>query len=141
MRATLPRLALGALLLTTGCAGGEGAVGPSPAVPAEDEPTEHVFAAGEQITADLTMYDGDDGRRTPFFSGYRPTIEFRHTGRSGECGVRLPVDLREFSPGETHMVVLECDMEVVVPVDDPGFALVEEGVERGTGEVVPTGEG
>ena len=141
MRVTLPLLALGALLLSTGCSGAEEEAAPPPATPAQDGPAEHVFAPGEQITADLTMYDGDDGRRTPFFSGYRPTIEFRHGGLSGECGVRLPVELREFPPGETHTVVLECGTEVVVSADDRGFALVEDGVERGTGEVVLTGEG
>ncbi|MGW8528640.1 MULTISPECIES: hypothetical protein [Nocardiopsidaceae] len=138
MRATPSLLALGALLLAAGCGGGE-AQDP-PAATAEAEPTEYVFAPGDRITVELTMYDGEDGRRTPFFSGYRPSIEFGHGGPAVECGAHLPVDLREFPPGETHTIVLECGSEVAVPVDDPGFALVEDGVERGTGEVVPTGE-
>ena len=103
----------------------------------EEESTERVFAANEQITVELTMYDTDDGgRSTPFFSGFRPTVEFDHLNQSVTCSVQLPADLDHFEPGQTHLVGLECADEVTVHVDETGLVLVEGGRENGEGEVL-----
>ncbi|WP_017582751.1 hypothetical protein [Nocardiopsis valliformis] len=105
----------------------------------EEEITEWVFAAGDQITVELTLYsEADGGRSTPVYSGYRPTVEFDHLGQSVACSVQLPADVSPFEPGETHLVGLECAEEVTVHVDDPGFVLIEGGKENGEGEAVFT---
>ncbi|GAA1116121.1 hypothetical protein [Nocardiopsis metallicus] len=106
---------------------------------AEEEVTEWVFAAGDQITVELTLYsEADGGRSTPVYSGYRPSVEFDHLGQSVACSVQLPADVSPFEPGETHLVGLECAEEVTVHVDDPGFVLIEGGKENGEGEAVFT---
>ena len=133
-------LALVALLMTAGC------TAETPEEPREEaaageeaEPVERVFGVGEQITVDLTLHATEDGgRSTPFFSGYRPTVEFDHLDQSVACSVQLPADLDQFAPGETHLVGLECDDEVTVHVDEPDLVLVESGKENGEGEVVFT---
>jgi len=137
MRATPPTLVLGVLLLATACGAGGDDTPPDAAADA-GPPGEQVFAPGEQITVDLTMYDGEAGRATPFFSGYRPTVAFAHGDQTVACAAQLPVDLREFPAGQTHVIGLECDAEVTVPVDEPEFVLLEDGVERGVGTVVFT---
>lgn len=105
----------------------------------DEEAVERVFGAGEQITVELTLYASDEGgRSTPFFSGYRPTVEFDHLAQSVACSVQLPADLDQFAPGETHLVGLECGEEVAVHVGEPGLTLVEGGRENGGGEVVFT---
>lgn len=114
-----------------GSAGEEGGTG--------EEVVERFYAASEQITVELTLYSTDDGgRSTPFFSGYRPTVEFDHLGQSVACSVQLPAELDQFTPGETHLVGLECNEGVTVHVDEPGLTLVESGKENGEGEVVFT---
>lgn len=105
----------------------------------EEEAVERFYAASEQITVELTLYSTDDGgRSTPFFSGYRPTVEFDHLDQSVGCSVQLPAELDQFTPGETHLVGLECNEDVTVHVDEPGLTLVESGKENGEGEVVFT---
>ncbi|WP_285729737.1 hypothetical protein [Nocardiopsis sp. ATB16-24] len=107
-----------------------------------EEVTEYVYAVNEQITVDLTMYpNSEGGRLTPFFSGYRPVIEFDHQEQSASCSVQLPEGLSEFAPGESHVVGLECDTEITVHVDTPGFTLMETKAPHGAGEVVFTEEG
>lgn len=142
MRATPLALVLGVLLAVAGCSGDPGPEAPpTDAAATEEPPDEHTYAPGLQITVELTMNgSGDGGRSTPFFSGYRPTIGFEHRDQSAECSAQLPVELREFPPGETHMIGLECDTEVTVHVDAPGFTLSEDGAELGSGEVIFTGE-
>jgi translation elongation factor EF-Tu-like GTPase len=130
-----------AVLLATGCSGEAGA-GPGPAPAGSRGPAEvpraHAYAAGEPITADLTMLPtGDGGRRTPFRSGYRPGVVFESEGREVACAVLLPDGLDAFPPGETHTVVFEC--ADAVAVEATGFTLVEHGRERGRGDVVLTG--
>ena len=101
---------------------------------------EQTFEPGRQITVELTMAASDDGgRNTSFFSGYRPTVEFDYEEQSTMCYAQLPVELREFPPGETHRVGLECEDEVAVHPDTPGFRFVESGRAVGEGEVVFTG--
>ncbi len=108
----------------------------------QEEVTEYVYAVKEQITVDLTMYtNSEGGRLTPFFSGYRPVIEFDHQEQSASCSVQLPEGLSEFAPGESHVVGLECDTEITVHVDTPGFTLLETKAPHGAGEVVFTEEG
>ena len=108
----------------------------------QEEVTEYVYAVKEQITVDLTMYtNSEGGRLTPFFSGYRPVIEFDHQEQSASCSVQLPQGLSEFAPGESHVVGLECDTEITVHVDTPGFTLLETKAPHGAGEVVFTEEG
>lgn len=155
MRTTSTALLLVAMFAVGGCSasspsGPGSAPPPEPGGPAgvdgagaeEEEVTEYTYAANEQITVDLTMHtNSEGGRLTPFFSGYRPTIEFESQDQSAECTTQLPVELSEFAPGETHMVVLECDTEITVHVDTPGFTLLETGTEHGSGEVVFTEEG
>ncbi|WP_159943542.1 MULTISPECIES: hypothetical protein [unclassified Nocardiopsis] len=143
MRATPLALAIGALLAATGCYGGSGSDAlPEDVIPTGEPETEHVYAPGQQITADLTMLSGSDGgRATPFFSGYRATVRFDHEDQTAECTAQLPVELREFPPGENHVIGLECDTEVTVPVDAPGFTLLDGDQEHGSGEVLFTGEG
>lgn len=103
----------------------------------EEEITEWIFAANEQISVELTMYDSDDGgRSTPFFSGFRPTVEFDHLNQSVACSVQLPAELDHFEPGQTHLVGLECADEVTVHVEETGLVLIEGGKENGEGEVV-----
>lgn len=162
MRTTIALLTFPALLLTAGCAvstdeaesaapadafeetvqGGDtedGASDTETATEGTEEPQERTYAVGEQITVELTMYSTEDGgRHSPFFSGYRPTIEFDHLGRSSTCSVQLPVDLEQFDPGGTHLVGLECDAEIVVHPDEVGFALIEGGKENGEGVVLLT---
>jgi translation elongation factor EF-Tu-like GTPase len=102
--------------------------------------SEQTFEAGRQITVELTMAEsGDGGRITSFFSGYRPTVEFEYEEQSTTCYAQLPVDLREFPPGETHRIGLECDDAVAAHPDTPGFQLVESGKTVGTGVIVFTG--
>ncbi|OOC55690.1 MULTISPECIES: hypothetical protein [Nocardiopsis] len=142
MRTTPPvPLALAALLAATGCHGGGGADTPSVETASTEEPvTEHTYEPGRQITVDLTMPAGNDGgRTTPFFSGYRTTVRFEHRDQTAECTALLPVDLREFRPGESHLIGLECDTGVTVSVDAPGLTLLDGDDETGSGEVVFTG--
>ncbi|WP_150240738.1 hypothetical protein [Nocardiopsis quinghaiensis] len=141
MRAPSPvPLALVALLLASGCHGDGEAPPVEEAVPAEGPVTEHTYGPGRQITVDLTMRAGDDGgRTTPFFSGYRTTVRFEHRDQVAGCTARLPVGTREFRPGESHVIGLECDTEVTVHVDAPGLALLDGDDEHGSGEVVFTG--
>ncbi|MDE3720758.1 hypothetical protein PWG71_05115 [Nocardiopsis sp. N85] len=102
--------------------------------------TEQTFEPGRQIAVELTMLSSaDGGRSTSFFSGYRPTIEFEYEEQSTECYAQLPVDLREFPPGETHRIGLECDSEILAHPETPGFRVLEGGEETGTGVVVFTG--
>lgn len=118
---------------------GSAADGPVGQEDGEEEVVEWVFGAGEQITVELTLYsEADGGRSTPFFSGYRPTVDFDYLGQSAACSVQLPADLDRFEPGETRLVGLECAEEVTVHVDDQGFVLIESGKENGEGEVVFT---
>ncbi|WP_121180970.1 hypothetical protein [Nocardiopsis sp. Huas11] len=135
-------LSLFATLLVTGCSG-EADAGAEPAAAGPHGPTEvpreHAYAAGEPITADLTMLTTDDGgRRTPFRSGYRTGVVFESEEREVACAVLLPDGLAEFPPGETHTVVFECADPVAV--EATGFTLLESGRERGHGDVVLTGE-
>ncbi len=137
MRATPPLLVLGALLAVTGCYGGGDGSGGLPAdIPTGGTSREYTYQPGEQITVDLTMHA--DGRTTPFLSGYQPTIEFAYQEQTAECSARLPVDLHEFPPGGNHVIGLDCDQEITVHTDTPGFRLLEDGTEYGTGEVVFT---
>ncbi|MFD6950179.1 hypothetical protein A6A08_21830 [Nocardiopsis sp. TSRI0078] len=146
MRPTpLALFALLTLLLAPGCHGGDGGGGAAPpeeeALPVEEPVTEHTYGPGRQITVDLTMYAGEDGgRTTPFFSGYRTTVRFEHRGQVAGCTARLPVELGEFRPGESHVIGLECDTEVTVHVDVPGLALLDGDDEHGSGKVVFTEE-
>lgn len=156
MRAT-PIIALLALLLTVGCAASTDEPAPAPDEAdaegaARDADTEgagddagqedtevHTYPTGGQITVELTMYASEDrGRHTPFFSGFRPTVAFDHPDLSVTCAVQLPAELEQFAPGETHLVALECEEEVTVHVDEPGFLLIEGGKENGEGVVVFT---
>jgi translation elongation factor EF-Tu-like GTPase len=102
--------------------------------------SEQTFEAGQQITVELTMAaSGDGGRSTSFFSGYRPTVQFEYEEQSTTCYAQLPVDLREFPPGETHRIGLECDDAVAAHPDTPGFELLEGDGTVGSGEIVFTG--
>ncbi|CAL9522182.1 hypothetical protein SUDANB121_03878 [Nocardiopsis dassonvillei] len=135
--------AAAALVAVAGCSSDEPDASPGSGGVEEGAPpagSEQTFEAGRQITVELTMNAaGEGGRSTSFFSGYRPTVEFDHEEQSTTCYAQLPVDLREFPPGETHRIGLECDDDVVADPDAPGFRLVEGGEEVGSGQIVFTG--
>lgn len=136
-------LAVAALVAVAGCSSDEpdpssGSGGVEEGAPPAG--SEQTFEPGRQITVELTMNaSGDGGRSTSFFSGYRPTIEFEYQEQSTTCYAQLPVDLREFPPGETHRIGLECDDAVAAHPDTPAFTLLEGGDALGTGEIVFTG--
>ncbi|KOX16978.1 hypothetical protein [Nocardiopsis sp. NRRL B-16309] len=141
MRFLAPFLVLASALSAGGCSPApEPERGGSTSGP-EEVPAEQAYAAGDRITADLTMHPTEEGgRSTPFYSGYRPDIAFGPDGQESACAVQLPDDLSEFAPGETHMVVFECSEDVLVDSAAPEFVLWESGQERGVGDVVFTGE-
>lgn len=136
-------LTAAALVAVAGCSSNDPDASPGSGGVEEGAPpagSEQTFEAGRQIAVELTMNtSGDGGRSTSFFSGYRPTVEFDYEEQSTTCYAQLPVDLREFPPGETHRIGLECDDEVAVHPDTPGFRLVESGKEVGSGVVVFSG--
>ncbi|MFE3459980.1 hypothetical protein ACFXKD_20740 [Nocardiopsis aegyptia] len=140
MRVLASFLLLAATLSAAGCSRAPEAEPGGPAGGPEGVPDEQSYAAGEPFAADLTMYPAEEGgRRTPFYSGYRPDVGFGPEGSRIACAVRLPADLPAFPPGETHTVVFECSDDVVVDTGAPGFVLLEDDHERGSGEVVFTG--
>lgn len=159
MRTIIAALAFPTLLLAAGCTlpadepeptdtaeeavrgdgTGESGAGDRASDQETEETQERTYAVGEQITVELTMRSNEEGgRHTPFFSGYRPTVEFDHLEQSVACSVQLPADLERFEPGQTHLVSLECAGEIVGHPDDAGFVLVESGKENGEGTVVFT---
>lgn len=144
MRTVSVALTLAVPLALSGCSAGNAEdPGPEPAESAADqeEPEEHPYGAGEQITVDLTLLPTDEGGRvSPFFSGYQGTVDFGTESPGVDCSLRLPADLDEFVPGDSHMVVLECTEDVVVHVTETGVSLVEDGDEIGRGDVVFTEE-
>jgi len=52
----------------------------------------------------IRLYDGEKKRKTPFFSGYRPTFEFI-PGMRTDGAIGLP-DKESFAPGESGEVIL-----------------------------------
>lgn len=141
MRVLASLLLLAAALSAAGCSRASEAEPRSPAGGPEGVPDEQVYAAGDRIAAELTMYPAEEGgRRTSFSSGYRPDLGFGPDGDRVPCAVQLPEDLAAFPPGQTHMVVFECSDEVVVDTGAPDFVLLENDEERGSGAVVFTGE-
>lgn len=143
-----------AVLFLASCATGGGGTsspgGEEPAAPEEDvstavdpadEPTaeEHLYQPHAEMSVELTIMGSDDGgRHTPFFSGYGMTVEFDHADQSSRCTAQLPEGLPEFPPEETHVIVLECDEEIVVPVAETGFTALERDRRIGEGDVVFT---
>lgn len=141
MRVLASFLLLAATLCAAGCSRAPEAEPGGPDGGPEGVPDQQVYASGEPFAADLTMYPAEEGgRRTPFRTGYRPDAGFGPDGPRIACAVRLPADLPEFPPGETHLVVFECSDDVVVDTGAPEFVLWEDAHERGSGEVVFTGE-
>lgn len=55
-----------------------------------------------KIKAEIELYSGDEKRRTPFFSGYRPGFEFIAEMRT-DGAIKL-LDRESFSPGEQGQV-------------------------------------
>lgn len=135
--------AAAALVAVAGCSSDDPGSSPGNGGVEEGAPpagSEQTFEPGRQITVELTMATSEDGgRSTSFFSGYRPTVEFEYQEQSTTCYAQLPVELREFPPGETHRIGLECDDEIAAHPDTPGFRLVEGDAEVGTGEIVFNG--
>lgn len=139
-----------AVVLLASCSSGGGETGSSgeeePSVPEEGTSTaaeaatdEHTYPPHAEMSVELATVGSDDGGRlTSFFSGYRVAVEFDHAEQSSECTVQLPEELAEFRPGETHLIVLECVDEIVVPASETGFTALENEREIGRGDVVLT---
>lgn len=118
--------------------------GPTPPeeVSAEDaEPeTVHTFGRGEEIPVELTAAAPEDGvPAEPFPSGSEAEVSFSHLEQSAECTVVLPEGQAEIGPGETRLVVLECDGEVETSVLAPQVVVVGEDAGTARGRVVLTG--
>lgn len=139
-----------AVLFLASCTSGGGGTassgGEEPSVPDEDVSTaaeatadEYVYPPRAEMSVELTIRGSDDGgRHTSFFSGYRMTVEFDHAEQSSECTAQLPEELPEFRPEETHLIVLECVDEIVVPVAETGCTAWENERQIGRGDVVFT---
>jgi elongation factor Tu len=74
----------------------------------------------------------EDGRHTPFFSGYKPQFFFRTTNVTGE--IRLPDGIEMVMPGDNARVAVSLDKPVAL---DSGshFAIREGGKTVGSGVI------
>lgn len=131
------------LLGTLACTPPVPVPGPTPPeeVSAEDaEPgTVHTFGRGEEIPVELTAAAPEDGvPAEPWLSGSEAEVSFSHLEQSAECTVVLPEGHAGIGPGETRLVVLECDDEVEASVLAPQVVVAGDA---GTahGRVVLTG--
>jgi elongation factor Tu len=78
------------------------------------------------------LSEAEGGRRTPFFSGYRPQFYFRTTDVTGE--VRLPEGVEMVMPGDR----VDLDVELIYPValeKELRFAIREGGRTVGAGVI------
>lgn len=74
----------------------------------------------------------EGGRRTPFFTGYRPQFYFRTTDVTGE--VKLPANVEMVAPGDD----LTVDVSLITPIAmdvNQRFAIREGGMTVGSGVV------
>jgi len=128
------------------------ATGPTfdaPCTPAQDAaapstdtatpPRTHAFAEREDIRACVTFRpQGEGGRHTPVYSGYRPDVRF--VGTDGGTVATHPCALRfdaegAVAPGSLVAARLACGRPVELE-DGSAFVLVEGGREVGSGRVV-----
>lgn len=117
--------------------------GPTPAgdplaePPKAAAPPQTSFAPKARIPVRLELKRTDEGgRMSPISGGFRPTMVFAASGTRTTCGVDRG-DVGQFAPGDSHAVSLRCTDAVEVRGDSPGFSVLEEGREIGTGVVLP----
>lgn len=132
------------LLGTLACAPPIPIPGPTPPEEVFDDNAEpgtvYTFGRGEQIPVELTTAAPESGvPAEPFPSGTVAEVSFSHLDQSAECTVVLPEGLAEIGPGETQLVVLECDGEVETSVLAPQVVVVGEDNGTARGRVVLSG--
>jgi elongation factor Tu len=74
----------------------------------------------------------EGGRRTPFFSGYKPQFFFRTTNVTGE--IRLPDGIEMVMPGDNAAVAVSLDKPVALDIGSH-FAIREGGKTVGSGVI------
>jgi elongation factor Tu len=77
----------------------------------------------------------EGGRRTPFFTGYRPQLYFRTTDVTGT--IRLPEDVDMCMPGDVATLTVELEERTPIAMDEGlHFAIREGGRTVGSGTVL-----
>ena len=96
------------------------------------------YAAREALRACIVLRSqGDGGRRTPVYSGYRPDVRLTRDDATEplRCALRFDED-GGVEPGSRAAASLACDRPVEIGSDAPGFVLIEGGREVGSGTVI-----
>jgi translation elongation factor EF-Tu-like GTPase len=90
-----------------------------------------------QATVTLLKRDGDVGRTTAIFTGYRPQHQFSGSKDSVTCAIQVSKPKEGIEPGETADVVINCSENFKVIEGQLGFTLFEGGRKVAQGQLRP----
>ncbi len=97
------------------------------------------YPASKDIQATVTLLkrEGDVGRSSLIFNGYRPQHQFSGGKETVTCAVQIVKPKEQIEPGETAEVVINCTENFKVIEGQLGFTLFEGGRKVAQGMLRP----
>ncbi len=107
----------------------------------EPAPRTLEFPKASPLPASVTLLtrQGQVGRDTPFYSGYRPQLRFAGLKEDVTCALKLPPPRDKVDPGETTDLTATCLDTLRLREDRLEFGIYEGGRQVGRGMLKPAG--
>ncbi len=107
----------------------------SSAMAAEHAPRTLEFPQATPLPVSVTLLprQGQVGRDTPFYNGYRPQLRFAGMKDGVTCAIKLPPPRDKLEPGETADLTATCLASLRLREDQLDFSLYEGGRQVGRG--------
>lgn len=111
------------------------------AMASEPVPKTLEFPKASPLPASVTLLtrQGQVGRDTPFYSGYRPQLRFAGLQEDVTCALKLPPTRDKVDPGETTDLTATCLDTLRLREDRLDFGIYEGGRQVGRGALKPAG--
>jgi len=110
-------------------------------IASEPAPRTLEFPKASPLAATVTLLprQGNVGRDTPFYNGYRPSLRFAGMKDDVTCALKLPPPRDKVEPGETTDLTATCLDSLRLREDRLDFGIYEGGRQVGRGTLKPAG--